>query len=50
MIPMVDVNRQHAPLRAELDAAIAAVLDSGYFILGPQVAAFEKCHVVRSYS
>lgn len=41
MIPMVDVNRQHQALRAELDAAIKAVLDSGVFILGPQVQAFE---------
>jgi dTDP-4-amino-4,6-dideoxygalactose transaminase len=31
-----------APLRAEIDAAIARVLDSGVFIGGPEVAAFER--------
>lgn len=29
-------------LRAELDAAVARVLDSGWFILGPAVAGFEQ--------
>jgi dTDP-4-amino-4,6-dideoxygalactose transaminase len=29
-------------LRAEIDAAIAGVVDSGRFILGPEVAAFEE--------
>jgi dTDP-4-amino-4,6-dideoxygalactose transaminase len=28
--------------RAELEAAIARVLDSGWFVLGPEVAAFER--------
>jgi dTDP-4-amino-4,6-dideoxygalactose transaminase len=31
-----------AALRPELDAAVARVLDSGHFILGPEVEAFEK--------
>ena len=31
-----------APLRAEVDAAIARVLDSGHFIGGPEVAGFER--------
>ena len=29
-------------MRAEIDAAIAGVVDSGAFILGPDVAAFER--------
>lgn len=29
-------------IRPELDAAIARVLDSGYFLLGPETAAFER--------
>ncbi|MDO8188240.1 DegT/DnrJ/EryC1/StrS family aminotransferase [Conexibacter sp. JD483] len=41
-IPLFDTRRPVAPLRAELDAAIASVLDSGAFILGPEVAAFEQ--------
>src|SRR4029079_8518109 len=31
-----------APLRGEIDAAIARVLDSAAFILGPEVQAFER--------
>ena len=40
-VPLFDTATPLAPLRAELDAAIAAVLDSGRFILGPEVGAFE---------
>jgi dTDP-4-amino-4,6-dideoxygalactose transaminase len=42
MIALNDLARHHAPLRAELDAAIARVLDGGRFILGPEVEAFER--------
>jgi dTDP-4-amino-4,6-dideoxygalactose transaminase len=41
-IPFVDLGAQVRAIRAELDAAIARVLDSGWFILGPEVEAFEK--------
>ncbi len=41
-IPLVDVKAQLAPLRGELESRIAAVLDSGRFILGPNVEAFER--------
>ncbi|MBC8160706.1 MAG: DegT/DnrJ/EryC1/StrS family aminotransferase [Roseiflexaceae bacterium] len=41
-IPMGDLRRQNTPLRAEIDAAIAAVLDSGWYVLGREVAAFEQ--------
>ena len=40
-IPLVDLQAQHAALRPELDAALARVLDSGRFIGGAEVAAFE---------
>jgi dTDP-4-amino-4,6-dideoxygalactose transaminase len=40
-IPHVDVKAQYAPLRAELDERLAAVLESGRFILGPELEAFE---------
>ena len=40
-VPLFDTTTTLAPLRAELDAAIGGVLDSGRFILGPQVEAFE---------
>jgi dTDP-4-amino-4,6-dideoxygalactose transaminase len=40
-IPLVDVKAQYAPLIAELQARFAAVLESGRFIFGPEVEAFE---------
>jgi len=41
-IPLFDTTTPIRPLRGELDAAIARVLDSGTFILGPEVEAFES--------
>jgi dTDP-4-amino-4,6-dideoxygalactose transaminase len=41
-IPLVDVKAQYAPLKDELKERIAEVLDSGRFILGPNVCAFEE--------
>jgi dTDP-4-amino-4,6-dideoxygalactose transaminase len=40
-VPLVDVRAAYLAQRAELDAAVAAVLGSGGFILGPEVEAFE---------
>ena len=42
MISMNDFRRHVAGMREELDAAIARVLGSGWFILGGEVEAFEK--------
>ena len=41
-IPLVDVTAQWAPVRAELEARFADVLDSGQFIRGPHYYAFEQ--------
>jgi len=41
-VPLFDTRTPIAPLRAELDAAIASVVDSQRFILGPEVSAFES--------
>lgn len=41
-IPYVDIAGAVAPLREELLAAVAGVLDSGSFILGEEVAEFER--------
>lgn len=41
-VPFVDLGRQHATLRAELDRAVNAVVERGEFILGPAVARFER--------
>jgi dTDP-4-amino-4,6-dideoxygalactose transaminase len=39
---MLDLVAEHAPYRAELVAAFEKVLDSGRFVLGPEVEAFEQ--------
>jgi dTDP-3-amino-3,4,6-trideoxy-alpha-D-glucose transaminase len=41
-VPLFDTKTPLAPLRAELDARIASVLDRGTFILGPEVEGFER--------
>ena len=41
-VPFLDFPAHVAAIRPELDAAIARVLDSGWFILGPEVEAFER--------
>ena len=39
---MLDLVAEHAPYRGELLAAFERVLDSGRFVLGPEVEAFER--------
>jgi dTDP-4-amino-4,6-dideoxygalactose transaminase len=41
-IPFFDMRAELAPVRAEVDAAIARVLDSGIFVGGPEVEGFER--------
>jgi dTDP-4-amino-4,6-dideoxygalactose transaminase len=41
-IPMTDLRFQHDSIRGEVDAAIRGVIESGQFILGPEVQAFEE--------
>ena len=41
-VPLLDVNAQNLPLEAELTAAFTRVLQSGQFIMGPEVEALEK--------
>ena len=41
-IPHVDVRAQYAPLIPELQEAFARTLESGRFIFGPEVEAFER--------
>lgn len=40
-VPLLDLRAQYATIRDEIDEAVRAVLESGQFILGPQVRAFE---------
>jgi dTDP-4-amino-4,6-dideoxygalactose transaminase len=41
MIPFLDLGAAYRELKTEIDAAIHRVLDSGWYILGPEVDAFE---------
>ena len=41
-VPFVNLKKQYSSIKAEVDASIARVLDSGNFILGGEVEAFEK--------
>jgi hypothetical protein len=41
-IPHVDVRAQYAPLIPELQDAFTRTLESGRFIFGPEVEAFER--------
>jgi dTDP-4-amino-4,6-dideoxygalactose transaminase len=42
MIPQVDVRAQYAPLIPELEEAFRRTLETGRFIFGPEVQAFER--------
>jgi dTDP-4-amino-4,6-dideoxygalactose transaminase len=42
VIPFVDLKAQHRGIRSEVDAAVARVLDSCQFVLGPEVQALEE--------
>lgn len=41
-VPLLDLNAQHESIRPAIDAAIRRVIDSGHFILGPEVESFER--------
>jgi dTDP-4-amino-4,6-dideoxygalactose transaminase len=41
MIPFLDLKTPYLELKAEIDAAIQRVLESGWYILGPEVEGFE---------
>jgi dTDP-4-amino-4,6-dideoxygalactose transaminase len=42
VVPFVDLRAQDAPIRAEIDAAIRAVIEESAFIGGERVEAFER--------
>lgn len=46
-VPLLDLGAHHVPLRPELDAALARVLDHGHFINGPEVTALEAAVASR---
>src|SRR5690625_7342795 len=42
MVPLFDPHPQHVRVRAKVLKAVNAVLDSGQFIMGPNVQKFEQ--------
>lgn len=42
MIPILDLRAQYHAIKQEIDAAVGGVLESGAFILGPNVKALEQ--------
>lgn len=48
-VPLLDLKRQYAPIRAEIDQALKQVVDHCGFIMGPELKTFESaaaefCH------
>ena len=41
-VPLLDLKAQYAPIREEVRAAVDRVMDSQYFVLGPEVKALEE--------
>jgi dTDP-4-amino-4,6-dideoxygalactose transaminase len=41
-VPVLNLTAQYAGIRGKIDAAVQSVLESGQFILGPNVAALEE--------
>ena len=41
-VPLLDLKAQYHQIKEEIDAAVAEVFESQYFILGPKVKAFEE--------
>ncbi len=41
-VPLLDLKAQHATIRGEVNAALSRVMESQYFIMGPEVKAFEQ--------
>ena len=42
MIPYLDLKKQYHSIKQEIDSAVASVLESGQFVLGKEVEAFEE--------
>ena len=42
VISFLDIAAPYIELKADIDAAISRVLNSGWYVLGPEVEAFES--------
>lgn len=41
-VPLLDLKAQYATIKNDLDAAVAGVIESQYFIMGPEVSGLEE--------
>lgn len=41
-VPLIDLSAQYNKIRAEIDPAVAQVLASGRYVMGPEIQEFEK--------
>jgi dTDP-4-amino-4,6-dideoxygalactose transaminase len=41
-VPLIDLSAQYQTIRGDVDAAVAQVLASGRYVMGPEIQAFEK--------
>ena len=41
-VPFGDLRRRYQPIRDEVDSAVSRVLDSGWFVMGRELQAFEN--------
>src|SRR5712692_8755371 len=41
-VPLLDLKAQLEPIQAEIKAAVNRVIDEAHYIMGPEVAQFEK--------
>lgn len=42
MVPQLDLTKQYLSIKEEIDKSVAQVIESGQYILGPEVSALEK--------
>lgn len=42
MIPLVDLKAQYQTIKTDIDTAVQRVIDSAYFVMGPEVTHFEQ--------
>ena len=42
MIPILDLKAQYRSMQEEMEAAVLGVMESGHFILGPNVKALQQ--------
>jgi dTDP-4-amino-4,6-dideoxygalactose transaminase len=41
-VPLIDLSAQYQKIRGDVDAAVAQVLGSGRYVMGPELTAFEQ--------